>query len=199
MTGEAAPHIAEKSRVGSASPEERRLAPLRGAQQFALVFLRTLVGWHFLYEGYFKVLRPAWGRDGAPLEQWSAAGYLRGATGPFAGLFHSLGNASWVGTLDTVVAVSLILVGLSLLLGLFTKAGCFGALLFLTLFYVSAMPTSGMPEPRAEGTYLLVNKNLIEAAAVGVLLVFPTGAIAGLDRWIAGRRRPQPAFREVTA
>lgn len=170
---------------------------LTAAQQFALVFLRTLVGWHFLYEGYFKILRPAWGRDGAPLEQWTAAGYLRGATGPFAGFFHTLGNASWVGTLDTVVAVGLVVVGLSLLLGLFTKAGCIGALTFLAMFYVSAIPMSGMPEPRAEGTYLLVNKNLIEAAAVVVLLVFPTGAIAGLDRWLAGKRRAQPVFREV--
>ena len=37
-----------------------------------------------------------------------------------------------------------------------------------------------------EGTYLIVNKNLIEAAAVGVLFAFRTGRIAGLD---ALRRR----------
>ena len=144
-------------------------------QQFALVCLRTLVGWHFLYEGYVKVLRPAWGRDGVPLEPWTAAGYLRGATGPFAGFFHMLGNASWIGTLDTVVAVSLVLVGLSLLVGLFTRVGGLGALTFLILVYVSTMPTSGMPEPRAEGTYLLVNKNLIEAAAAMVVYFFDRG------------------------
>ena len=32
----------------------------------SLVVLRTLVGWHFLYEGYTKLLHPAWGQDGAP-------------------------------------------------------------------------------------------------------------------------------------
>jgi hypothetical protein len=38
---------------------------------------------------------------------------------------------------------------------------------------------------RAEGTYLLVNKNLIEACAVAVLFAFRTGSIAGLDRlWL---------------
>jgi hypothetical protein len=40
------------------------------------------------------------------------------------------------------------------------------------LFYVSAIPLSGLPEPRSEGAYLLVNKNLIEAAAVLVVSLF---------------------------
>lgn len=154
-----------------------------GPQEASLVVLRTLIGWHFLYEGYFKLMRPAWGRDGAPLEVWTAAGYLRGASGPFANFFHALGNASWVGTLDTVVAVALVLVGLSLMLGLFTQIGCAGALLLLSTFYISALPLSGLPEPRTEGTYLIVNKNLIEAAAVTVVLLFRTGRIAGVDRW----------------
>ena len=58
----------------------------------------------------------------------------------------------------------------------------------LALFYLSAIPFSGLPEPRAEGTYLIVNKNLIEAVAVGVLMTFQTGRIAGLDML-----RPPPA------
>ena len=138
----------------------------------ALVILRVLIGWHFLYEGYFKLLRPAWGRDGAPLETWSAAGYLRGATGPFADLFHALGNAPWIGTLDIAIAVALVLIGLSLMLGVFVRIGCLAAFTLLMLFYVSAIPLSGLPEPRSEGAYLLVNKNLIEAAAVLVVYFF---------------------------
>jgi hypothetical protein len=50
------------------------------------------------------------------------------------------------------------------------------------MFYLSAIPV-GLPEARAEGTYLFVNKNLIEAAAVLVVFSFRTGRIAGLDRW----------------
>jgi thiosulfate dehydrogenase [quinone] large subunit len=138
----------------------------------ALVILRVLIGWHFLYEGYFKLLRPAWGRNGAPLEAWSAAGYLRAATGPFADLFHSLGNAPWIETLDVAIAVALVLIGLSLMLGVFVRIGCLGAFTLLLLFYVSAIPLSGLPEPRSEGAYLLVNKNLIEAAAVLVVFLF---------------------------
>ena len=87
--------------------------------------------------------------------------------------------------------MALVLIGLSLILGLFTDAGCVAALGLLTLFYVSAIPVSGLPEPRAEGTYLFVNKNLIEAGAVFVLLAFRTGRFAGLDLL----RRPRPASR----
>ena len=148
------------------------------AQRFALVVLRTLIGWHFVYEGYFKLLRPAWGRDGAPLDAWTSAGYLRGATGPLATTFHSIGNASWVGWLDVGIALALLLVGLSLMLSVFTRLGCAGALVLLTLFYVSAIPTSGLPEARTEGAYLFVNKNLIEAAAVLVVMLFHAPARA---------------------
>jgi thiosulfate dehydrogenase [quinone] large subunit len=54
----------------------------------------------------------------------------------------------------------------------------------LTLFYLSAIPL-GLPEPRTEGSYLIINKNLIELASVAVLFTFRTGRIAGLDaQWV---------------
>jgi len=56
-----------------------------------------------------------------------------------------------------------------------------GALLLLSLFYLLYVPTLGVPQPNSEGTYLIVNKTLIEAIAVIVLLAFDTGRIAGLD------------------
>jgi uncharacterized membrane protein YphA (DoxX/SURF4 family) len=80
-------------------------------------------------------------------------------------------------------------VGLSLLLGLFTQLGAAGALAFLTLFYLASIPTTGAPMPGAEGTYLLVNKTLVEWAAVLVVLVARTGHIAGLDLLFARRAR----------
>ena len=154
---------------------------LSNVQQTMLVVLRTLVGWHFLYEGYTKVLYPAWSQDGVPLVPWSSAAYLKAATGPLATLFHWMGNAWWVGALDLFVAVALTAVGISLILGVFTQIGSGSAIVLLATFYLAAVPT-GTLDARAEGTYLLVNKNLIEACAVGVLFAFRTGSIAGLDR-----------------
>jgi thiosulfate dehydrogenase [quinone] large subunit len=155
--------------------------PLTAAQQAALVVLRTLIAWHFLYEGYYKLWAPGWSRAGAPLAPWSSAGYLRGASGPLAGLFHSLAQSRFLPAVDMAIPVALIMIGLGLMLGLFTRAACIGALGLLALFYLSALPTSGVPQAGAEGAYLLVSKNLIEAAAVAVLLTFDTGRIAGLD------------------
>jgi thiosulfate dehydrogenase [quinone] large subunit len=154
---------------------------LTPSQGLALVALRTLVGWHFLYEGVVKLWLPAWRRDGIPLAPWSAAGYLRSANGPLADVFHALAQSSWLPAIGLVVAWSLVLVGLSLILGLFTQAGGVGALALLALFYLSNIPTHGAPMTGAEGAYLFVDKNLVEAAAVAVVLAFPTGRIAGLD------------------
>jgi thiosulfate dehydrogenase [quinone] large subunit len=154
---------------------------LSGVQQTLLILLRTLVGWHFLYEGYFKLLYPAWTRTGVPLERFTSLGYLRNAGGPFGDVFRALAGPAWAPWLDKGVAVALLVAGLLLLLGLYTQLGCVLALGLLSMFYLSAIPLQGIPEPRSEGTYLIVNKNLIEAAAVGVVLAFRTGRIAGLD------------------
>ena len=156
---------------------------LSSFQQVMLVVLRTLVGWHFLYEGYVKIIGPTWTRAGVPLQPFSAAGYLKGATGPLASIFHALGNSPWVPALDVAVAVTLLVAGLLLVLGLFTQLGCVLAAGLLAMFYLSAIPLSGVAEARTEGTYLIVNKNLIELAAVAVVFAFRTGRIAGLDRW----------------
>ena len=168
--------------------------PLTSLQQGALVVLRTLIGWHFLYEGFFKLWRPAWTRDGTLLGPWSSAGYLRAANGPFADVFHRMAGSSWLPTIDHIVAIGLVLVGLSLVLGLFTQAGCVGALALLAMFYLAQIPTRGLHDPGSEGAYLFVNKNLVEAAAVFAVFAFRTGRIAGLDRL---RRGPAPVRPRV--
>jgi thiosulfate dehydrogenase [quinone] large subunit len=170
-----------------------RATPWQGV---ALVVLRTLLGWHFLYEGYYKLVLPGWSAAGTPLPVWSAGGYLRAATGPLAPAFHALAGSSLAGWIDMAVPIALVLVGLSLVLGLFTTRGCQGALLLLALFYLAAIPFDGVPRPGAEGTYLLVNKTLVELGAALVLLTSRTGEIAGLDLL---RQRPVARQRNVSA
>jgi thiosulfate dehydrogenase (quinone) large subunit len=163
---------------------------LTAFQQIALVLLRTAIGWHFAYEGFYKLMLPGWTRAGERVAEWSAQGYLKGASGPLAPFFHSL--AAQPGTMqavDIIVPIGLLLVGLSLMLGLFTQLGCLGAIAFLATFYLSQPPFSGMPQAGAEGTYLFVNKNLIELIATAVVMASRTGRIAGLDQlWLAKTR-----------
>ncbi len=163
------------------TPVSDRQSPAARAR-FALVLLRTVIAWHFLYEGYYKAVLPAWSGTGDPLRAWSAAGYLTAATGPLAGVFRQLASPPFAGVVDTIVILALIGIGLSLMLGLFTQAGCLAALALLTLFYLAHIPFAGVPEAGAEGTYLLVNKTLVEWTAVLTLWTQRTGLIAGLDR-----------------
>ena len=88
-------------------------------QAFGLILLRTLIGWHFLYEGYYKLMLPGWSRTGTPLAPFSAAGYMKGATGPLAPFIRPLADsAAMMGWIDILVPLGLLLVGLSLVLGL---------------------------------------------------------------------------------
>lgn len=156
-------------------------------RQVALVLLRILIGWHLLYEGWVKLMTPGWSAAGERLPAWSAAGYIRAGTGPLAWAMQRLLDAGWGGFLDWSVKTGLVLCGVSLMLGLLTRLGASGALILLLLFYLTMVPLAGVQQPWTEGAYLLVNKTLIEAAAVLVLLVFETGRIAGLDLLISGR------------
>jgi thiosulfate dehydrogenase (quinone) large subunit len=169
---------------------------LTRVQGFALVALRTLIGWHFLYEGLYKLMLPGWSRAGQPVAAWSAAGYLNAASGPLASVFHAMARSRALEAIDTIVPYGLMAVGISLVAGLFTQAGCVGAMSFLALFYLSAIPTTGAPQAGAEGSYLIVSKNLIEFVAVLAVFAFHTGRIAGLDLL---RPRREPVTRVVPA
>jgi thiosulfate dehydrogenase (quinone) large subunit len=165
-------------------------------QQVTLVCLRTLIGWHFLYEGVYKyrLSQPAWNPDGTgPMTAWTSSGFLQAATGPLGKLAQWALGHGWLPTIDKLVMVGVAAVGLSLILGLFTRLGCIGGLALLAMFYLLQIPTTGMPQPHAEGNYLFVNKTLIEGIAVLVLLAFDTGRIAGLDRLWRERRSAQLA------
>jgi thiosulfate dehydrogenase [quinone] large subunit len=165
---------------------------LTGFQQFCLITLRTVIGWHFAYEGFYKLMLPGWSRTGQLVGAWSAAGYLKGATGPLAPTFHRMAeSAGTMHAVDLIVPFGLLVVGLSLMLGLLTQLGCAGAIAFLALFYLSQPPFTGMPQTGAEGTYLIVNKNLIELIAVTTVMAFRTGLIAGLDQLWMSRAQPR--------
>jgi thiosulfate dehydrogenase (quinone) large subunit len=142
------------------------------------------VGWHVLYEGIAKLTAPS----------WSAAGYLRQARGPFAELFKGLASdPNRLANADLFTMWGLTLVGLFLILGLFTRLAALAGMAFILLFYFANPPFVGyfysLP---TEGSYLIVNKNLVELAALLVVLVTGSGRFAGLDRilhvLIAGRR-----------
>jgi thiosulfate dehydrogenase (quinone) large subunit len=146
-------------------------------QAFFLVTLRVLIGWYFLYEGLTKLVNP----------DWSCVGYLLDSQGPFAGMFTAMaGNMTVVTVVNWLNIWGLTLIGLGLLLGLLTQLSLVFGIVLLIMYYMShpalASVSYAMP---MEGSYLIINKTLIEIFAMAVLLVFPNGNVAGLDRFIS--------------
>ena len=148
-------------------------------QTFALVLLRILIGWHFLYEGVIKLYSPS----------WTAKGYLLSAT-YMESFFHWLANESMISTTDTLNIAALIVVGTALILGLKTQAASLVGIGLLLMYFLAHPPFPGYPQGPAEGSYWIVNKNLIEAAALLVLFLFPTSERFGLEQFF-GRKEIQ--------
>jgi uncharacterized membrane protein YphA (DoxX/SURF4 family) len=84
--------------------------------------------------------------------------------------------------IDFIVRWGLTLSGAGLLLGLLTRSCCLFAAALLLLFYLAMPPWPGLPaNPMAEGTYLVVNKTLIEAVALMMLATTASGRWLGID------------------
>ena len=146
-------------------------------QLYGLVTLRVLIGWHFLYEGVSKIINP----------YWSSVAYLLDSKGPFSGLAETIvSNPTLLSISDYVNMWGLTLVGASLLLGLFSRYTVLIGMGLVILYYLFAPPLLGLEYSRhGEGSYIIVNKNLIEACALWVIHSFPTSHVIGLDRLLS--------------
>lgn len=156
---------------------------MKTLRAISLALLRMVVGWHFLYEGIAKLQTP----------NWSAAGYLDVSRWIFAGFFH------WIAVTPPVLKVAnflniwgLILVGLALLLGAFTRVASGAGMALLLMYWLANPPIAGLGlSMPAEGSYLIIDKNLVEFFGLALLAVFSAGRYFGLDRLI-GRPPNKP-------
>jgi len=144
------------------------------SQLYLLTALRVVIGWHFLYEGLVKLANP----------DWSSIGFLLDSKGVLSNLFYFLAsNSDILKVVDTLNIAGLVLIGLGLILGSFTRLATISGIILLAFYYLSHPPFIGLKYILPmEGSYLVVSKNLIELVALCVLLVFPTSYIFGLDR-----------------
>jgi len=155
---------------------DKNIHSYSSGQLTALAVLRIAIGWHFLYEGVVKLINP----------NWSSVGYLMDSQGALSGLFHQIaGNPDVLQIVDFLNIWGLVLIGLGLMLGLFTNISAICGMVLLAFYYLSHPPLIGVTYAiPSEGNYLLINKNLIEMIALGVIILFPTGWYIGLDRFI---------------
>lgn len=125
---------------------------------YALLALRLAVGWLYFYAGIVKVLETG----------WTAAGYLKGSVGPFAGLFVSMAGNPLV---DFLFKWGLVLIGLAIILGLLTRLAAFwGVVLTLLIYFTKFPPKLG-----------LVEEHIIYIAAFVVVAATGGGRVFGID------------------
>jgi thiosulfate dehydrogenase [quinone] large subunit len=146
-------------------------------QLTALVLLRILIGWHILYEGISKLLMP----------NWTSALFLRDSQWILSGFADWIvSNEGVLNAVDFLNTWGLIAIGAGLILGLFTRLAAYAGMALLFMYYLNNIPLIGIEYSiPAEGNYLIVSKTLIEAAALLVLAIFPTGSAFGLDIFLS--------------
>jgi len=149
---------------------------LSAGQRYGLVLLRLLIGWHFLFEGILKLYNSS----------WTSKGYLLSATF-MKPLFSWLANDSRIPIIDSINVVALIAVGVSLLIGIKIRWGCIAGMVLLTLYYLAHPPFPGLPQGPTEGSYWIVNKNLIEIIALYVIYQLAPGTSFGLESLFSKR------------
>ncbi|HBH83812.1 MAG: hypothetical protein A2X05_12000 [Bacteroidetes bacterium GWE2_41_25] len=142
-----------------------------------LTILRVIIGWHFLYEGIAKAFNP----------NWSAALYLMESKWLLSGFFHWLiSNNTTLQIVDFLNIWGLLIIGICLFLGFFSRAASISGAILLLLYYVANPPFVYSSVP-SQSHFYIINYNLIEAIVLIVLASFRGEQLWGLQRYLANR------------
>ena len=130
------------------------------------LLLRLTMGFIFLWSGLDKLIT-----------DFTSAGFLVNATqGPLGGWFQDLGrNQTALDVIDPLVIWGQILIGTTLMLGLFTRAGLFWAAVMMMMFYLAVFPPANNP---------FMDEHLVYIVIFGLLGALGAGRILGVDAWI---------------
>jgi uncharacterized membrane protein YphA (DoxX/SURF4 family) len=142
-----------------------------------LSLVRVAVGWHFLYEGLLKLLN----------QGWSSAGYLNQANWIFSNWFHQIAQStSAIQFIDFMNIWGLIMIGAGLMLGIGIRWASLAGIMLLVLYYMVNPSLIGAKynSISSEGSYLIVNKNIIEALVLLLIFIYPANMQIGLQKFL---------------
>jgi uncharacterized membrane protein YphA (DoxX/SURF4 family) len=128
-----------------------------------ITILRVAIGWHFLYEGLSKILQG----------NWTSSGFLMNTSGFLSGFYHALASSPMLLQLTDILNMyGLLLIGLALFIGFFSRfAAILGALLLILYYF--AYPPFGNPMMNSSDSHLfVVDKLFIEATALCFLSLY---------------------------
>jgi len=135
--------------------------------KLALFLLRISLGWMMFYAGITKLINP----------EWTAMGYLNNAK-TFADLFQWFalpGNIDWI---NFVNEWGLVLLGVSLILGVFVRISSFFGALLMLLYYFPVLEF-----PYIGGHSFIVDEHIIYFLTLLVFAETRVGRIWGLENW----------------
>ncbi len=143
-------------------------------QKLFVTILRIAIGWHFLYEGVSKLF----------LVNWTSYLYLSNTTGFFSGFYHWLSSSAAILKLvDLLNIYGLIIIGIALFCGLFTRLAAAAGVLLLTLYYFAYPPFGYSLFSAGEGHLFIVDRNFIEATTL-LFIIFYNKNGFGIDNLI---------------
>jgi len=153
---------------------------LTKAQLSVMVILRVAIGWLLLYEGIGRAMN----------SNWSLAGYLSESKGFLAGYFKILAaHSDLMSAVEFINEWGLILIGMGLVFGLFSRFFSLLGMVFVLIGYLSHPPFLGLSYTSLiKGSHLVVNDLFILFFLFLVFIIFPTSHIIGLDRLIFGKK-----------
>ena len=158
----------------------------------AITALRMAIGWHFLYEGIAKIVAGS----------WSAQPYLANTTGFFSPFYHWLAASSAIGVVNWLNIIGLILIGLALFFGVFTRISAACGALLLLLYYFAYPPFGfSLINTSGESHLYIVNFLLVEAIMLIIYVLYPqTGyGIENLWNYLKASRKSKETDQEFTS
>ena len=134
-------------------------------QKISILLLRLGIGWMFFYAGITKILNPA----------WTSAGYLKSAK-TFTFFYQTLLSPSILPIVDFINEWGLLLLGISLIFGIFVRlSSIFGAVLMLLYYF----PILDFPYPNPYS--FIIDEHIIYALILILFAALRVGRIYGFE------------------
>ena len=140
---------------------------MSSTQKTIIFLLRVAFGIIFIYSGLTKVLDPS----------WSAYGFLNNAK-TFTAFYQTLAGPQILPVINFINAWGQLLLGVSLILGIFVRLSSFLGAALMLLYY---FPALNFPYPNAHS--FLVDEHIIYSLILVYFAVVGAGRYWGLDNW----------------
>lgn len=140
-----------------------------GGERTLVVFFRLAMAWIFLYAASHQVFVPG----------WSVAGFLN-HTKTFHDFFTMFTGPNVAPVISLLVEYGHLLIGLSLLFGLFVRISASFGILLMALYWMAHMDFPYIGDVNS----FLVDFHVVYAGVLGYLIVKRAGHVWGLDGWV---------------